>query len=245
MGIEMNQHTSANSTRETPELTHAVRKRLVQVVMTFILLAALLFLSAGTLKWPAAWAYLGAYLGILAVNALVLLPRHSEMVAERSEIKEDAKGWDRVLGTVIGVLTLAMLIVSGLDRRFGWSSQYGLAIHLVGLALAALGMLLFTWAMASNRFFSRAVRIQADRGHTVETSGPYQFVRHPGYVGMIASLLGTPLALGSLWALIPAGLAAGGYVVRTALEDRTLLQELEGYQGYARQVRYRLLPGMW
>jgi protein-S-isoprenylcysteine O-methyltransferase Ste14 len=138
-----------------------------------------------------------------------------------------------------------MYIVAGLDARFGWSPEYALAIHLVALVLAPLGQCLFSWAMASNKFFSRAVRIQMDRGHAVETGGPYQYVRHPGYVGMIISMLATPLVLGSLWALIPAGLASGLYIVRTALEDQTLQEELEGYKAYAQHVRCRLLPRVW
>jgi protein-S-isoprenylcysteine O-methyltransferase Ste14 len=104
---------------------------------------------------------------------------------------------------------------------------------------------LMTWAMAVNNYFSLVVRIQKDRGHTVVTGGPYHYVRHPGYVGGILFQLGTPLLLGSMWALIPAGLTVLLLVVRTALEDRTLLKELEGYQEYAQQTHYRLLPGLW
>jgi protein-S-isoprenylcysteine O-methyltransferase Ste14 len=99
--------------------------------------------------------------------------------------------------------------------------------------------------MASNRFFSSVVRIQTDRGHTVATGGPYRFVRHPGYVGMMVSALGTTILLGSLWAFIPATLLIGLIIFRTALEDRTLQNELEGYKEYAARVRYRLLPGVW
>ncbi len=108
-----------------------------------------------------------------------------------------------------------------------------------------LGFAIFSWAMASNAFFSTVVRVLADRGHTVCSTGPYRFVRHPGYVGAIAQSFSAPLLLGSLWALIPAGLAALFLIVRTALEDRTLHAELDGYRGYAARVRYRLLPGVW
>ena len=113
------------------------------------------------------------------------------------------------------------------------------------LAAAALSMALVTWSMASNRFFSSYVRIQKDRGHVVASGGPYRYVRHPGYVGMLGFGLATPLILGSVWALIPAGLTLVVVVVRTALEDRTLQRELEGYQAYAQRVRYRLVPGLW
>jgi len=99
--------------------------------------------------------------------------------------------------------------------------------------------------MASNRFFSTSVRIQFDRGHTVCSSGPYRYVRHPGYVGMIVYFLATPVLVGSLWGAIPAMATAVLFVVRTRMEDRTLLQKLPGYREYAARVRFRLFPGVW
>ena len=181
-------------------------------------------------------------LGILAINMLILSP---ELMAERGQPRENVKDWDRVLTSLTTFPILALLIVAGLDERFGWSPELAVAIHLIGLAFIALGQGLFSWAMTSNLFFSTAVRIQMDRGQTVVSGGPYRYLRHPGYVGMIVSLFATALVFGSLWALIPAGLAAVLFVVRTALEDKVLLEELDGYQDYARQVRYRLLPGVW
>ena len=115
----------------------------------------------------------------------------------------------------------------------------------MALIVFVLGMGLFDWAMLSNRFFSGTVRIQEDRGHTVVADGPYRVVRHPGYVGMIVMFVLPPLVLGSLWALIPAGLAALATVIRTALEDKTLQVELPGYAEYAQRTRYRLLPRVW
>jgi protein-S-isoprenylcysteine O-methyltransferase Ste14 len=108
-----------------------------------------------------------------------------------------------------------------------------------------LGSALGNWAMLENRFFSGYVRIQTDRGHMVVSNGPYRSIRHPGYLGGIVTWLAAPLALGSLWALIPAGAVVVAYVIRTALEDRTLQAELDGYKEYARQTRYRLVPGVW
>ena len=105
--------------------------------------------------------------------------------------------------------------------------------------------MLLTWSMAANAFFSQTVRIQKDRGHTVATGGPYRYVRHPGYAASILFQIATPLILGSVWAFIPCGLTVLLSVVRTALEDRTLLEELPGYAEYAQQTRYRLLPGIW
>jgi protein-S-isoprenylcysteine O-methyltransferase Ste14 len=102
-----------------------------------------------------------------------------------------------------------------------------------------------TWAEAVNKFFEVTVRIQTDRGQKVIDTGPYAIVRHPGYVGGILFCVGTALCLGSVWALIPAGLASFLLVLRTRWEDQTLQAELPGYQEYTERVRYRLLPGVW
>ena len=238
----MNANASVNQPNGKSDLTSGVRKRMLQVVVQFLILAAILFIASGRLDWVWAWAYLGVSVGILVINASVLSP---ELIAERGQIKEDTKGWDRVLAIFIIIPTLGTVIVAGLDERFEWSPQLALAIQVIALVFYALAQGLFTWAMASNKFFSGTVRIQEERGHTVATGGPYRYVRHPGYVGYIASWIATSLALGSLWALIPAGLVMGLMVVRTALEDRTLLEELDGYHDYAARVRYRLLPGVW
>lgn len=238
----MNANTSVNQPNGKSDLTSRVRKRMLQVVIQTLLVAAILFIASGRLDWVWAWAYLGVGVGILVINASVLPP---ELIAERGQIKEDTKGWDRLLAPLLILPTLGTLIVAGLDERFGWSSQLTVAIQVIALIVFALAQGLFSWAMASNKFFSGTVRIQEERGHAVATGGPYQYVRHPGYVGYIASWIATSLALGSLWALIPAGLVMCLMVVRTALEDKTLLEELDGYQDYAAQVRYRLLPGVW
>jgi protein-S-isoprenylcysteine O-methyltransferase Ste14 len=143
------------------------------------------------------------------------------------------------------LIYLVMLPLAGFDERYQWSARVSESAQLVVLVIVMLGCGLFVWAMLSNRFFSAVVRIQEERGHAVASGGPYRCVRHPGYAGMIAMFLGAPLALGSLWAIVPAGCAAAVVVLRTVLEDRTLIERLDGYQAYARQVRYRLLPGIW
>lgn len=242
----MNTNTSNNQVEQNSELTQAIVKRMIQVVIQFLIIAVILFISAGSLNWDWAWAYIGVGAGILLFNSLVLLPKNPEVVAERGRVeKEETKDWDKKITTFITIPTIAALIVAGLDKRFGWSPQLPLWIHITGLVLMALGQLLFTWAMIANKYFATTVRIQKDREHSVATGGPYRYVRHPGYVGMVIVLLATPLALGSLWALIPEGLAVIGYFIRTALEDKTLLEELDGYQDYISQVHYRLLPGIW
>jgi protein-S-isoprenylcysteine O-methyltransferase Ste14 len=238
----MDANTSANSPNEQSGMKSKILKRIIQVVFQFLVIMAILLISAGRLSWLWAWVYFGMGVGILAINTLILSP---ELIAERGQPRENVKNWDRVLTVLIIFPTLGMPIVIGLDERFGWSPDLDSAIHIAGLAFTTLGQLLFSWAMVSNKFFSTAVRIQMDRDHAVATAGPYRYVRHPGYVGMVISLLATPLLLGSLWALIPAGLTACLYILRTALEDRTLQDELDGYKDYARRVCYRLLPGIW
>ena len=216
---------------------------MLQVVVQFLLLAAILFAASGRLNWVWAWVYLGVGVCILIINVLVMPP---ELIAERGRTdKKDTKAWDRVLTTLSIFPTMGVPIIAGLDERFGWSPPLAMAIQVVALILFALAQGLFTWGMVSNKFFSTSVRIQMDRDHTVASGGPYRYVRHPGYVGYIVASFATALALGSLWAFIPAGLTMCLLVVRTALEDRTLQDELTGYREYAARVRYRLLPGVW
>ena len=224
----------------------AIVRRFIQILISLLIQAAILFVSSGRLDWIMAWVYVGVYACTVLFNALILLPRNPDIIAERGQVKEGTKGWDRLLaGAVSFYGPMLTLIVSGLDLRFAWSLHPAPTLHLAALPVMVMGYGLFSWAMASNKFFAGVVRIQKERGHTVATGGPYRYVRHPGYVGLTAIQAATPFLLGSLWALIPAGLTICLLFVRTALEDRTLQAELEGYKEYVAQVRYRLLPGIW
>jgi protein-S-isoprenylcysteine O-methyltransferase Ste14 len=225
-----------------------VPQMIVRMLVLVLLLLAVLFISAGTVDWPMAWAYV-AITVILTAGSRLLLARHSpDLVAERAASvgKADAKPWDRLLMPIVAIYgPLLTLVVAGLDRRFGWTSAMPLWIAIVGAILLILANLLGAWAMLANRFFSGVVRIQHERGHSVVSDGPYRWVRHPGYAGGFIGDLALPLLLGSAWAFIPAALTAGAVVLRTALEDRTLQAELPGYREYAQRTRYRLLPGLW
>jgi len=218
---------------------------MLQAGLFTLVQVASLFIASGRLDWVMAWVYIGVYLASMGVNALVLIPTNPELVVERAQSR-GKRDLDRALAGVMALYGPAgICIVAGLDVRFGWSPGIPPALLIAALAIAVLGSLLTTWAMASNRFFYGVLRIAKDRGHTVATSGPYRYVRHPGYVGAIAFDLATPLILGSPWALIPAGLTTCIIILRTVLEDRTLQDELDGYKYYAQQVRYRLVPGVW
>jgi protein-S-isoprenylcysteine O-methyltransferase Ste14 len=218
----------------------------VRFVVAQIVYAAILFTAAGTLRWPFAWVYLGIMCVVVAIYVFVVLRLHPELVEERGKPPSDAKRWDRPLVAVVGVIgPIAFILLAGLDHRYGWTSPLPAAVHVAGLALAAAGGMVANRAVAANRFFSAVIRIQRDRGHHVVDSGPYRIVRHPGYLGSIVASLGGALALGSLYALALQSALVAVLVVRTALEDRTLGRELDGYREYAQRVRWRLVPFVW
>jgi protein-S-isoprenylcysteine O-methyltransferase Ste14 len=143
------------------------------------------------------------------------------------------------------VTSLAVLVVAGLAQRWHWEPESGPLARAVGVGLFVAGFALVLWAMSANRYFSQVVRIQDERGHVAVTGGPYRILRHPGYVGMMTSMAGAVLLLGSPWAWIPAALYGAVLVVRTAREDAALIAELPGYREYAARTRSRLLPGIW
>ncbi|MCC6905092.1 MAG: isoprenylcysteine carboxylmethyltransferase family protein [Anaerolineae bacterium] len=236
------------ATEQVPEQAskgRAMARRMFQVLGNLALIGILLFVAAGQPAWLWAWVYLGAGLALLVLNAIILLPRHGDLVSERGEIREGTKGWDRAMIPVLLLTGLSMYVVAGLDERFGWSPDLPLWLHLLALVVMVMAQLGFVWAMSVNRFFAKTVRIQAERGHTVVSSGPYRFVRHPGYLCNLVTFPMAMLLLGSLWGLIAAAASAAAFIIRTALEDRTLQQELPGYRDYAQRVRYRLFPGIW
>jgi protein-S-isoprenylcysteine O-methyltransferase Ste14 len=240
----MNAIDSGSRSNEQIGTRSPVLMSLVRLGVLLVFEGAIMFLAAGRLDWVWGWAYLCVY-AALSLVSLLMVPLSEELVEERTRLKADVKGWDKVLSAIMTVLLLAMLVVAGLDVRNGWSPLLPTGVQIAALALMALGHLLIVWATRVNKFFARFVRIQKERGHTVVTDGPYQIVRHPGYVGTLISFLATPVALGALWTFVASGLLALGVVIRTALEDRALIQELPGYAEYATRVRYRLLPGIW
>jgi len=201
-----------------------------------------MFVTAWSYKWAWAWIFISTGVIILIINA-ILLPR--EVIEERGKKKKNVKKWDRILTRINIIPFLGIYILAGLDYRFHWTIGLGSEIHIIGLVFVLAGSMIFTWSMISNKFFSTMVRIQDDRGHKVATKGPYKFVRHPGYVGFIIMTLATPIALGSIYALTMAFLVCIVFLVRTQLEDKTLVAELPGYNEYSNQVKYKLIPFIW
>jgi protein-S-isoprenylcysteine O-methyltransferase Ste14 len=242
----MNTSTKLEPAKENTNIARGVVRWVVQMSTAWIVFGAILFLAAGKLSWLAGWAYLGLNALTQILSSFVLIPRRPDMLAERSQIREGTKGWDRFFAPAIVIAgTLAVLITAGLDERFGWSAPIGEDLRIGGLILAFCSQMFVLWAMASNPFFSTTVRIQDDRGQSVASSGPYRFVRHPGYLGSIIFNLVIPLVLVSTWTFIPALLTIALIIVRTSFEDRTLKAELPGYQEYSKIVKQRLFPGLW
>ena len=219
-------------------------RQFVPVVFSLAITSVCLFGSVGRLDWSNAWVLLGLNFAA-SVASTALLSHNPGLRAERSNVKA-GKSWDKPIVAIVVLLgPVATWITAGLDTRFHWSDGMPPPAFLTGVVVAVLSAALITWAMHSNKFFSSVVRIQKDRGHVVVTSGPYRFVRHPGYTGMSAFTLATPLILNSRWAFAPAIVTAAVTGLRTVLEDRTLHNELRGYAGYARRVKYRLVPPIW
>lgn len=219
----------------------------VKAVIMIIFFMASIFVPAGTFKWIEAWIFLLLYFLSVAAVGIWLNKNDPELLKERmaAKKKKNVKGWDRAIIFAYTLLILALFILAGLDAvRFRWS-QVSLEIKVLGFIGFIPTVILVTWAIKENSYLSEMVRIQEERGQQVCTTGPYQYVRHPMYVGVIIFLFCLPLSLGSLYALIPASVTVILFIFRTALEDKTLKNELPGYKEYAEKVRYRLIPGIW
>lgn len=216
--------------------------------LTLILLLLSPFLASGDWTWDLGWLYTGSMILFMFISRIIAIRLHPGFARERATASamQDTKRWDKWIVPLIALwLPLLAVLVAGLDKRLGWSTAMPDWVHWLGLVLLVFGYSVGTWAMAVNAFFSSHVRIQKDRGQTVVTTGPYAIVRHPAYITGGIAMCGVPLLLDSLLAFPPIILLCIGIVIRTALEDRTLLAELPGYTEYAEKVRYRLVPGVW
>jgi len=219
----------------------------VQMLFLVVIMPFLPLLLSWNWDWWEAWIY--AIICILgyAISRTLAARRYPDLMAERFRLTlhENDKPWDRLLVPFVGLGFGLMLLVAGLDALFGWSPPFNLLTKILSLVIIVAGNVLGAYALLENRFFSFIVRIQTERSHKVVSSGPYRWIRHPGYAGALMVYLTTPIFLDSRWAFLPAIFLMVVLVIRTALEDRVLKDELAGYADYARRVRYRLLPGVW
>jgi protein-S-isoprenylcysteine O-methyltransferase Ste14 len=218
----------------------------VSLAVTWLFMGVALFLSAGTVQWLHGWLFLAVFLFFTLVAVAWLWRVNPDIFVARSRLTgHGTKSWDRVMLALLLTSSVAVLIVAGLDDgRFHWAPAPSWAAP-AGYILLVAALFGTGWAQAVNRHFEPSVRIQSDRDHHVITTGPYAHVRHPGYIFGSILMFGGALALGSLWALLPAALTAAVFVIRTRLEDATLQRELPGYAEYAARVRYKWIPGMW
>ena len=223
-------------------------RMVIRFLVFAVLLPFVLFIAAGRLDWKMAWVYVGIHVAFTLISRLVVLKTSPETLVERARATraDDVARGDRIMVVIVGLIgPLVIWTIAGLDDRFNWSPDISLLVQNISLAFVIFGYAAGTWAMITNAFFSSVARIQEDRDHQVVSGGPYRIVRHPAYAGGVVSSLGMPLMLGSLWALIPSGIALLVLVFRTNLEDKMLMEELPGYTDFAQQTRYRLIPGIW
>jgi len=206
---------------------------------------AILFISAGRIKYWQGLVYVAIGLIMFLLNHTVLRI-DPELAEERSKPGEGTRKWDKAILGLSFLITVSMYITAGLDSgRFHWSPGFHCGIYLVGIILTFAGQLLFVIAQKQNKFFSSTVRIQTDREHTVCETGLYKIVRHPAYMGSVIQALGFPLLLGSLWSILPVCVLITLIITRTILEDKTLRDELQGYQDYSLKTRYKIVPYVW
>jgi protein-S-isoprenylcysteine O-methyltransferase Ste14 len=222
----------------------AVRQSFISLTIVLVVMGVLLFVPAGTLDWPRAWWFCAAFLAATLVAIAVLWRLNPEIFAARSRIQPGTKRLDYLFLVLILGGFFCILPVAALDFRFGGARApdwvVGIGYVMFFVAYAGEG-----WPQAVNRHFEPSVRIQSDRGQTVIDTGPYAYVRHPGYVFAVPLGLSMALMLGSYWALIPALVIVIGLIPRTLFEEQTLRAELPGYTEYTRRVRWRWVPGVW
>ena len=229
--------------QKKPNIVRAI----VQMVIVVFVAPFIPMIISGKWDWWQGWAYALASVLAFAASRLIVNRVHPDLIAERARFMQakDTKPWDRILAPLLGLGSILILVVAGLDRFYGWSTAFSQSVNVIALTGIVLGYAFSSWALIVNRFFSGTVRIQTERGHYVVTTGPYRIMRHPGYAGGMFGYVFIPLLLDSVWAFVPAILLGIVMIVRTALEDKTLQTELPGYAEYAQRTKYRLLPWVW
>ena len=222
-------------------------KALLALIAEFAVFAALLFVSAGTMLWGAGWVFMAIFFGFALAISLWVGREDPELLAERlsSPIQSGQPLWDKAFVAAITLLFVLWLILMPLDAvRFGWSEVPGW-LQILGALGLVLSFCIVFLTFRENAYLAPVVNLQKERGQTVVTTGPYRYVRPPMYASMFSFFPGVALLLGSWWGLLFCPVLLGLLVWRTALEDRMLKNELVGYDQFARNVRYRLIPRVW
>ncbi|MBN2677447.1 MAG: isoprenylcysteine carboxylmethyltransferase family protein [Anaerolineaceae bacterium] len=224
----------------------ALTKLLLHSLIMFLFISALVFISAGRMNWPLGWVFVVMWGLPKLVFILLLRMRDPALLVERMTRHENTQSYERLLVPAYMLLAYATILVAALDGgRFRWSGDISIGLIIAGYVINLSMSILAAWAVDANSYFSAESRLQTDRAQIVTQSGPYRFVRHPGYLSAVVLWPFAGLMLESWWAAIPGCLAGLMMLIRTVLEDRMLQSQLPGYAEYARQVRYRLFPGVW
>jgi protein-S-isoprenylcysteine O-methyltransferase Ste14 len=221
---------------------------IISLFLSLIISPLALFLAAGTTRWTMGWISIGVLYGGSILSRAIMALKNPDLIKERATgmDSEDSKAFDRWLVPIIGIFgPMLTFIIAGLNKRTGWLPEVSVILEIVGVVGVILALLVTTWAMVVNRYFSSVVRIQTDRHQQVIMAGPYRIVRHPAYAASVIGSITMPLMLGSYWAVIPGLLTCAAIFVRTEYEDRTLRAELPGYNQYVDRTPKKLIPGIW
>lgn len=216
-----------------------------RVVLAVAGYGAVLFLPAGIMYWIEGWLFM-IFLSVYFVySTLWLMKNNPELLKERNRTRNTQK-WDKIILFLFAICLVALISMPGFDMRYQWTPfKVPIIIEVFAFGGLFISFIIIFLVIKENTYASRSVKIQEEREHRVVTTGPYKYVRHPMYGGGIGVLLCIPLALGSLYTLIPGVLCVILFVFRTHLEDRMLREKLPGYREYADKTRYRLFPGIW
>jgi protein-S-isoprenylcysteine O-methyltransferase Ste14 len=229
-----------------PRRAVSVPRLAIQTFVLAVVFGAVLFVPAGTVRWPQAWIFMALQFGFSIAISAWLLRRDPDLLAERMTGvgRADQEKWDKVLLAVIAAAFFGWLAAMALEVRTH-GPRLPRSLQIAGAVLLLLSFYAFFLVFRENAFLSPAVRIQSDRGQSVVSTGPYAIVRHPMYAAFGVYALGTALLLGSPWGIAGAALLVVLVAYRAVLEERLLRERLPGYAGYANRVRYRLVPGLW
>lgn len=233
---------------ETPTpakpFTAAELQGYVSLAIVFVIMTVSLFWPAGTIDWRRAWLFLTLFVVLVFIAMSWIKRDNPELIKVRQKYQEGTKGWDAIVATVSIILFALIMPVAGFDERFQWAIAPDW-VTLLGYAALTAGFMGTTWAQAVNRHFEATVRIQTDRDHKVIDTGPYAYIRHPGYAFGLLMAAGCALSLGSFAALIPVGLAVIALAGRTLGEEAVLIEGLPGYVDYKARVKWRWVPFIW
>ena len=219
----------------------------IMLLLVLVVFPLMPMLISGRWNWWQAWLMAAVFILTFIISRAIARRRTPDILKERVNynLQSNTQPWDKWLSPVVAFGSVFILLVAGLDALFHWSVGFSFPVEMIGLVLIVVGYVLGSYAFIENSYFSGTVRIQEERGHRVVSSGPYSWVRHPGYMSSLVASLGMPLLLDSAWAFIPVVVFGIFFIIRTKLEDRFLQENLPGYREYAQKVRYRLLPGVW